>query len=180
MDKEKTIRQYRKIVGENSAEARELIKQLDNKSDPYLLQCIAQTYLDESLLNDDGTMREYIDKRKWRLAEKYIIQAFTLDENDPDVLWVMGKVRKVNGQIDIAIFCFERIIQLGVRKIASGTRKPGILYGKEMVNDSRFELYRIYFESNGKLAEKYLSLYKKGLKAGAPTIYRPLKKFLLK
>jgi hypothetical protein len=90
MDREKVIRQFQNTVGKNSAKARSLIKKLDYK-DPYLLQGIAQTYLDECLLYDDGRMREYVDKRKWRLAERYIIKAHILDNNDVDVFMGDGK-----------------------------------------------------------------------------------------
>jgi hypothetical protein len=156
-----------------------LIKKLDYKDDPYLLQGIAQTYLDECLLYDDGRMREYVDKRKWRLAERYIIKAHILDNNDVDVLWVMGKVRKVNRQFDIAIYCFRKIIRIGVMRISNGKRKPGLQYAQEMVNDSKFELYRIYHDLNPGLSKSYLTSYKKGLDKGMPTIYKPIKKFLL-
>ena len=44
----------------DSAKARELIKKLNYKDNPYLLQCIAQTYLDESRLEKDDTMYAFI------------------------------------------------------------------------------------------------------------------------
>ena len=179
LERDKIIRLYRNVVGKDSAKARSIIKKLDYKSDPYLLQCISQTYLDESRFDEDGEMRERVDWRKWRLAEGYIIRAFLLDNNDADVLWVMGAVRKQNMQIDIAIYCFRKIIRLGVKRIANGKRKGGLEYAKEMVNDSKFQLYRIFYDQNPSLAKRYLSAYKKGLSAGAPTIFEPLNRFLL-
>lgn len=179
LERDQIIGLYRNVVGKDSAKARSIIKKLDYKSDPYLLQCIAQTYLDESRFDDRGEMRERVDWRKWRQAEGYIIRAFLLDNNDADVLWVMGAVREQNMQFDIAIYCFRKIIKLGVRRIASGRRKGGREYAMEMVNDSKFELYRIYYNHNLPLAKRYLSAYKKGLREGAPTIFEPLDRFLL-
>jgi hypothetical protein len=179
VDKEKILDQYRNIVGVNSMEARSLIKKLDYKEDYYLLQCIAQTYLDESRLDENDKLRSKVDARKWRLAETYIIKAFKINPDSPDVLYTMAGVRKANGQDDIAIYCFSRIIELGVRKIAFGEYGRGLMFAKEIINDSKFELYRLYHETNPGLSKKYLLMYKGGLKKGAHTIYKPLRKFLL-
>ncbi|MDI9364463.1 MAG: hypothetical protein QM541_05900 [Flavobacterium sp.] len=176
---EKILFEYYNTVGKDSLKARNLIKKLDYKDDHHLLHCIAQTYLDESRFEDDGTMREYLDMRKWRMAERYIIKAFSINPHCADVLSVMGEVRKLNGQIDIAIYCFEKIIKLGIKGISYAGCKLNVEYAKEMVNDSKFELYRIYYDTNPKLSKQYLVKYKKGLEKGASTIYKPLKKFLL-
>jgi hypothetical protein len=179
MERERIITRYRNVVGKDSAKARLIIKKLDYRNDPYLLHCIAQTYLDESRLEKDDSMKKRVDWRKWRLAESYIIKAFILDNNDADVLWVMGAVRKQNMQFDIAIYCFRKIIRLGVNRIANSKRKVGFEYAKEMVNDSKFQLYRIFYEQNPTLSKRYLAAYKRGLIAGAPTIFQPLNKFLV-
>jgi tetratricopeptide (TPR) repeat protein len=179
MDRSKIIAQYKDIVGKDSGKARNLVKKLDFKNDHYLLRCIAQTYLDESRFKYGSILREYVDQRKWRMAERYIIKAFKINSNCADVLYTMGEVRKINGQTDIAIYCFEKILKLGVREIAFGGCKTGLAFARELVNDSRFELYRLYYGSNNTLSNRYLSMYKKGLKNGAETIYKPLKKFLL-
>ena len=55
----------------------------------------------------------------------------------------------------------------------------GSYFAKEIINDSKFELYRLYHEENPGLSKRYLSMYKSGLKKGVRTIYKPLKKFLL-
>ena len=140
---ERILQEYHSIVGTDSLKARNLIKKLDYKEDHYLLQCIAQTYLDESRFEDDGTMRIYWDKRKWRMAERYIIKAFSINPNSANVLSVMGEVRKLNNQNDIAIYCFEKIIQLGLKGIAYSGCKLNVEYAKEMINDSKFELYPV-------------------------------------
>ena len=155
MDKNKIIAEFRETVGIDFAKARSIIKQLNYHNDPYLLQCITQTYLDESRFKNDGKMRERVDWRKWRLAERYIIKAYLLDDNDVDVLWVMGAVRKLNMQIDIAIYCFKKIVRLGIARIVNGKRNVGLKYAREMINDSKFELYRIYHEQNPALAKRY-------------------------
>src|SRR5215217_414303 len=115
--REKILEKYRVAVCSDSAKARNLIKRLDYQDDTYLLVCIAQTYFDESIFNDDGTQREYFEGRKLRLAEKYMIRAFTLNEDCIDVLYLLGKVRKAYRQYDLAIYCFKRIIELSPKGI---------------------------------------------------------------
>jgi hypothetical protein len=180
-DKEKVLERYRKIVSTDSVKARELIKRLDYKEDYYLLHCIAQTYLDESRFEDDGgsRMRTYIDKRKWRMAERFIIKAFLINSDSADVLYTMGEVRKLDGQADIAVYCFKKIIHLGVKKIAFSEYGRGIPFAKEIINDSKFELYRLYHEVDPGLSKRYLSMYKKELTKGVRTIFKPLQQFLL-
>jgi len=174
------MQQYRNMVAVNSVKARALIKKLDYKDDCELLKCIAQTYLDECLFENDGTMREHIDERKWRMAERYIIKAFVLNSNHLHVLYTMGKVRKLGGAHDLAIYCYEKIIDLGVKSALKGEYKLSRDFAWELINDSKFELYRIYYDiKEFKTAEKYLRQYKAGLQKGIHTIYKPLSKFIL-
>jgi len=113
------------------------------------------------------------------MAERYVIKAFEINPISPDVLYTMGGVRKASGQNDIAIYCFSKIIKLGIRRIAYGEYGRGIPFAKELINDSKFELYRLYYEDDPGLSKKYLSMYKKGLLKGVKTIFKPLRKFLL-
>ena len=70
---------YRKTVAIDSLKARNYIKKLDYKNNFYLLKCIAQTYLDECRFEDNSNkMRKEINFGKWRMAEKYIIEAFKI------------------------------------------------------------------------------------------------------
>ncbi len=179
MRKEQILEEYHNIVGSDSIKARELIKKLGYKADHYLLQCLAQTYLDESLFEKDGTMRVNLERRKWRMAERYIIKAFNINSDCADVLYTMGKVRKANEQFDIAIYCFEKIVKLGVQGLMEGRCKFEAEYAKELINDSKFELYRLYYDKDKVLSHKYLKMYKKGLKEGVKTIYNPLSNFLI-
>lgn len=174
------LQQYRDTVAFDAVKARNYIRKLDYHKNFYLLQCIAQTYLDESLFEDNSNkMRKEINFKKWRMAEKYIIKAFSLNSNNAEVLYTMGKVRKANYQDDIAIYCFEKIIKLGIRKIAKQEYSRGINFAKELVNDSKFELYRLYYYTKPKLSKKNISEYKNGLNKGVDTIYSPLESFLL-
>jgi tetratricopeptide (TPR) repeat protein len=153
---------------------------LDYKNNFYLLRCIAQTYLDESLFEDgSGKLRKEIYQRKWRLAEKYIIKAFTINDDNAETLYTMGKVRKASHQNDIAIYCFKRIIKLGLNRIANQEYSRGRDFAKMLINDARFELYRLYFDSDKKKSMKYLKEFKVNLKKGVETIFHPLSKFLL-
>lgn len=175
------LNKYRDIVAINSVKARNYIKKLEYKNNFYLLQCIAQTYLDESRFEDDSNrMRKEINFRKWRMAEKYIIKAFEINPDNAEGLYTMGSLRKSNYQNDIAIYCFDKLTKLSINKIAKQEYSRGKYFAKELVNDAKFELYRLYHdEGNLKLSEKYLTMYKKGIEAGISTIYKPLKKFLL-
>ena len=171
---------YRESVAVDSVKARAYIMQLDYKNNFYLLKCIAQTYLDESLFEDGSNkMRKEVNLRKWRMAEKYIIKAFSINDDNAETLYTMGKVRKSGHQNDIAIYCFKRIIKLGVNAIAKQEYSRGRSFAKELINDAKFELYRIYFDSAPKKSAKYLKEFKANLKKGVGTIFHPLNKFLL-
>jgi len=174
------LSKYRALVATDSVKARRCIMQLDYKNNFYLLKCIAQTYLDESLFEDGGNkIRKEINLRKWRMAEKYIIKAFKINDDNAETLYTMGKIRKLGRQNDIAIYCFKRIIKLGVNRIAKQEYSRGRSFAKELINDARFELYRLYFDSDPKKSAKYLGEFKANLKKGVGTIFHPLNKFLL-
>lgn len=178
--REKVLEKYRAAVCVDSVKARRLIKKIDYKEDAYLLTCIAQTYFDESLLNYDGTQREYFEGSKIRLAEKYIIKAFILNEDCIDVLYLLGKVRKAFRQHDLAIYCFKRVIELSAKGISTKDKCTDRSLLKVKANDSKFQLYRIYHELNeNDTSRKYLSQYKAGLKRSMDTIFKPLEKYLL-
>lgn len=179
MDKEVVLEEYRNTVAIDSAKARSIIKKLEFGDDFYLLKCIAQTYLDECRFEDTGKMRDYIDKRKWRMAERYIIKAFIINPENAEVLYTMGEIRKLGGLKDIAIYCFETIINMKPKDIAFGKYGRGIAFAQELINDARFELYRLYYEENPRLSKQFLSKYKKGLQKGIETIYKPLENFLI-
>jgi hypothetical protein len=174
------LEEYRNTLTKDSAKARALIKKLDYKEDPYLLQYIAQTYLDESRFDENGKQRTELYWRKWRMAEGYIIKAFELDSDCLIVLSTMGSVRRSSGQKDIAIYCYEKIIKLGIKGAKSTKCRLDPDFARELINDSKFDLYRLYYEDDPKLSKKYLAMYKKGLEKRINTIYKPLKKFLLK
>lgn len=179
MDRDKILEEYRETVAIDSEKARWLIKKLNYRNDPYLLQCIAQTYLDESRFDNSGNLRAKIEWKKWRMAERYIIKAFDLDPNCLIVLYTMGSLRRTRGQNDIAIYCFQKLIKLGAkaRKSFDGTLDVDLKL--TLINDSKFELYRLYYLSDRRLSKKYLDGYLQGIEKGVYTIYKPLKKFLL-
>lgn len=174
------LNKYREVVATDSVKARACIMQLDYKNNFYLLKCIAQTYLDESRFEKGSNkMRKEINLRKWRMAEKYIIKAFTINDDNAETLYTMGEVRKLGHQKDIAVYCFKRIIKLGVNRIANQEYSRGKSFAKELINDARFELYRLYFASDPKKSTKYLKEFKVNLDNGVGTIFHPLNKFLL-
>lgn len=178
--KKKVLQKYYNIVGTDSAKARAFIKKLNYKQDPYLLRCIALTYFDESLLNDDDSQREYFVMRKLRLAEKYIIKAYTLNEDCIDILYTLGNIRNGFRQTDLAIYCYKRIIEIGRKKIPKEDTSTNRSFVQMQVNDSKFQLYRLYHDKEDFiLSNKYLSMYKNGLKSGIGTIFKPIEKFLM-
>lgn len=112
---DRALSKYRDLVAVDSAKARVRIMQLDYKDNFYLLACIAQTYLDESRFEDGSDkMRKEVNHRKWRMAEKYIIKSFTINDDNAESLYTMGEIRKLSRQNDIAIYCFKRVIKLGI------------------------------------------------------------------
>ncbi len=178
--KEQTLKKYYNTVGSDSTKARSLIKKLNYKQDPYLLRCVALTYFDEGRLDEVNSPRKYFDVRKLRLAEKYIIKAFILSEDCIDVLYTLGNIRNAFKQTDLSIYCFKRIIEVGSKKIPKKDKCTDRSLVKEKVNDSRFQLYRLYHDKgNYRLSKRYLLMYKNGLKKGIETIYKPLEKYLM-
>ena len=180
LHKKQILQKYYAIVGKNSSQARSLIKRLKYKQDPYLLQCIALTYFDESRLNNDDSQRLFFDGRKLRLAEKYIIKAYIINEDCIDVLYTLGKIRNAFKQTDLAIYCFKRIITIGGKKLSDKDNCTSRMLVKERVNDSKFQLYRLYHDKGDfQRSKKYLINYKNGLKKGIDNIYKPLENFLM-
>jgi hypothetical protein len=179
MNREMILQEYYDIYDSDTTKARNLIKKLDYKNDHYLLQCIAQTYFDEAKFDQNGIWNKSSDNRKLRMAERYIVKAFKIKPTCSDVLWTLGKIRWDYGQMDVAIWCFREIIRLGIRGIVYGGCKKELSIGLAQINDSKFQLYRLYYVTNPSLSKRYLKLYKKGLAKGISTLYEPLEKFLM-
>lgn len=149
IDKNIVLEKYYNIYQKNLTKARNLIKKLDYKNDPYLLSEIAKSYFDENRL---------------RLAERYILKAFSIDPLNSDVLWVLGLIKWDYGQIANAIFCFKEIIRVGTRRISKAGYNKTIDIALAQINDSKFQLYRLLKDTQPIVAKRYLSEYKKGLK----------------
>jgi hypothetical protein len=180
MDREQVIDKYFRLISHDFAKARQLIKTLSYKKDPYLLHCIAWSYFNESLFNKDGSYKKYFVDRKLILSEKYIVKAFLIDDKCIDVLWTLGKVRKAFKQTEVAIYCYKRIIKYGARKVKKKDSCTYRLHAPIKVNDSKFELYRLYHDKGEfTLSKRYLAMYKAGLKNGLDTHYKPLNDFLM-
>jgi tetratricopeptide (TPR) repeat protein len=155
IDKNALLQEYYDIYQKDTTKARSLIKRLDFKNDPFLLSEIALSYFDEN---------------KLRLAERYILKAFSLDSLNSNVLWVLGLVKWDYGQIDNAIFCFKEIIRIGTRRFLKSGNKEDLDAALARINDSKFQLYRLLKFTNPPVAKRYLSDYEKGLKKGVFTI----------
>jgi hypothetical protein len=179
MERQEIITQFHELYSSNSTAARELIKRMDYKMDHRLLQLIALSYVDEASFTVDGRTKEVYDRRKLRYAERYILKAFQIRPICSNVLWTMAKVKKDYGQYDSAIFCYSEIIKLGVSRICRDSCRNTIDVARSQINDSRFELYRLYHNRNPKLSRLYLTLYKKGIRSGIHSLYKPLIKYII-
>jgi hypothetical protein len=179
MNREETIKEYYKIYLDEPKRARELVKKLKYIDDHLLLQKIAQTYLDEARFTSSGEEKSPIDRRKLRYAETYAVKAFKMRPICSNVLWTLAQIRIEYGQDDSAIFCLHEIIRLGVKGISNDSCKNKLSKILAQINDSKFELYRLYYKKNPQLSKRYLTLYKKGLEKGINSLYQPLEKFLL-
>lgn len=155
LDKEKILQQYYNLYFKDTTRARLLIKKLDYKKDPYLLSEIAKSYFDEN---------------KLRLAERYVLMAYSIDCLNSDVLWVQGLVKWDYGQIENAIFCFKEIIRIGIRRINKSGYNKTIDVALAQINDSKFQLYRLFKDSNPSVAKRYLREYERGINKGIFTI----------
>lgn len=155
LNKEDILNTYFEICSENTEEARLLLKKLNYKNEPFLLSSIANTYFQEG---------------KLRLAERYIIKAFSIDYLNPKVLWVLGLVKWDYGQIDDSIFCFREIIRIGTRRVSKTGFNETIEIALARINDSKFQLYRLLKDKNPPVAKRYLKDYEKGLKKGILTL----------
>jgi len=178
LDRDKIIEEFNEIEVEFPERARNLIKKLNYKDDHFLLKCIAMTYLDEAQFDENEKWRYYADSRKLRMAERYIIKAFVLKPTCSNVLWILAKVKTAYGQNDSAIFCYNEIIRKGSRGIINGCCKDTLDIALAQINDSKFELYRLYKNTNSSLSKRYLTLYKQGLQKGIFTLFEPLEKFM--
>ena len=178
MDREEAINGYHRIFFKDPAKARGIIKKLKYKNDHNLLQMIAETYCSEAFFDEQG-LKLRPDMRKLRYAENYIVKAFNIKFTCSNVLWTLAKVRRNYSQYEAAIFCYKEIIELGVRGISRDSCKNEMRVILAQINDSKFELYRLYHKTNPGLSKRYLTLYKQGLKKGIFSLYKPLKNYLL-
>jgi len=178
LDEENIIKEFNAIETENPVRARSLIKKLNYKNDHNLLQCIAMTYLDEAQFDENGEWRYYADSRKLRMAERYILKAFEIKPTCSNVLWILGKVRTAYGQNDAAIYCYQDIIKLGAKRISNSCCKNDLDISLSQVNDSKFELYRLFKNIDTIKSKRYLTQYKNGLEKRIFTLFVPLEKFL--
>ena len=155
LDQDAILQKYYDIYLEDTTKARLLIKKLDYQNNPYLLSEIAKSYFDENRL---------------RLAERFILRAFSLDNLNSDVLWVLGLVKWDYGQTENAIFCFKEIIRIGSRRNNKSGYNKTLDISLAQINDSKFQLYRLLKDSNPSVAKRYLREYEKGLNKGIHTI----------
>ncbi len=179
-DRLKIIDEFYEIELNDPSRARELIKKLDYKNDHNLLKKIAMTYLDEAQFDNSGNWRFFPDWRKLRMAERYILKAFEIRPSCSLVLWILGKVRTAYSQNNAAIICFQDIIKMGAKRISKSCCKLEYEDALAQVNDSRFQLYRLFYKTDTSKSKQYLAKYKKGLESGIWTMFDPLNDFLCK
>lgn len=178
MNKEETLELYDELYLEQPKEARKLLMKLNYKCDHLLLQKIAHTYLLESIDLEENN--EQLARKKLRMANDYIVRAANITWLCSNVLWTFGQIKLSYGQNDSAIFCFHEIIRIGMRGIgrdSCNNDRDDIL---AQINDSKFEMYRCYYDINPGLSKRYLAMYLKGLQKGIYTIFEPYEEYLVK
>ncbi len=175
------LNRFNRLVTKDSVMARHIIRQADYKTSAYLLRCIALTYRDEAVFRNATEMRKIFVKRKLDLAKKYIDKAFSINPNCRDVLFTKGGIYNALGDTFTAIECYIRILELGEDSDKlSNCSESDISYVRMVFNDSRFQLYRLFYDlEDFDLSNKFLDEYKKHLKEGINTIYRPLEDYLM-
>lgn len=184
MDKIKNtlLQEYHNHVGSDSAKARAAVLKMPYKKDAYLLCCIALTYRDEGMFFKNGKARKRIGVDNMNLAKQYIDKAFKLSPLCRDVLFIKGTIYNALGDPYEAIDCFLAILKSEEDDSptfnCSGSDEP---YIQMLTNDARFQLYRLFHDiGESKISDNFLYKYKKGLKRGINTIYKPLKNYLVK
>lgn len=157
LDRNQVIQEYYDIYHIDTTIARNLIKKLDYKNDPNLLSEIATSYFDEN---------------KLRLAERYAIKAFQLDYLNPKTLWILALIKWDYGQFDAAIFNFQEIIRIGIKRVDKTGYGENKYIALSRINDSKFQLYRLLKDSKPAIAKKYLQQYEKGIEKGFKTLLK--------
>lgn len=147
----KIIKEYHDIYQTDTAAARKLIKALDYEKSANLLAEIATSYFDEG---------------KLRLAERYTFKAYEIDNLNPKVLWILALVKWDYGQLDSAIFNFQEIIRIGVRRINKCGIDESLGSALARINDSKFQLFRLLKNTKPAVAKRYFNMYEKGLEKG--------------
>ena len=177
--KKSPLQRYFELVPHNSKAAREEILKLPYAADGYLLSRIALTYRDEAMFFVNGNSKKKIIESKLLLAKKYIDEALNLQPDCRDILYLKGTIYfSLNERLD-AIDCYIKIIEDGLTLNEKyNCSKSDLPFVKMIINDSHLQLYRLFKNSNIKLANKFLKKYKKELKEGIKTIYIPLTEFL--
>lgn len=176
-----SLTQFNKLVAIDSEKARAIILKMPYQEDAYLLKCIAQTYIDEAMFFKNGNLRKFFVSDKLMLAKKYIDEAFSLKNNCRDVLYTKGIIYNAIGDKNTAINCYILIID-NADKIdyEYNCSNSDLQFIKMIVNDSYFQLYRLFYDiKNFTLSKKLLLEYKKGVKKGIETIYVPLENYLM-
>ena len=173
------VDEFKKLCEKDYKVARKFLKKFNYKNNHRLLQLIALSYVDEASFYANGMKKEYYDRRCLRYAETYIVKAFKIRPICSNVLWTLAKVRKDYQQYDSAIFCFQEIIRLGVKGICRDSCKNERDTALAQINDSKFELYRLYYNSNPTLSKRYFTMYKNGVRKGINTLYIPLDEYIL-
>lgn len=178
--REAALERYSDLVCTDSLGARNALLKLPYRNDAYLLSCIALTYRDEAMFFKNGRQRKHNVGAKLLVAKKYIEKAFRLMPDCRDLLYTRGNIHQAMDDNFTAFDCFIKILKFGKGKQPALNCSGSESWFIEMlINDAHFELYRIFRDlDNMRLAKRFLAEYKRGLKKGISTIYKPLEQFL--
>ncbi len=171
---------YYESVVNNSELARGYIEKLNYSNDPYFLNCIELTYRDQSIFKKNGDARKNLTKRYLNLAKDFNDKAYKLNPSCIEILFIRGTIYNLLYEFQEAIDCFIKIFEtenIHNKKVNCGNDSKDVLM--MIQNDAYFHLYRLFLKINSsKIANKFLKVYKEGLKKGISTIYMPIENFM--
>jgi len=170
------LEEYYQYIGLDEAKARAAILKMEYQKDAFLLCCIALTYRDEALFFKNGKARKKIKIEMMNLAKEYIDKAYELSPLCRDVLYKKGTIYRALNDCFTAIDCFIAILESKEdNSITYNCGGADSNYIKMMTNDARFELYRLFYDlERHDISDGFLREYKRNLRKGVNTIYKPL------
>ena len=137
------------LYKENWVKARSLIRKelKNNPKSHWLLTRLGSTYYEERLY-----------RKSLHIAQ----QAYQLAPSCPLVLWDYAGSLDMVGKHKKAIEVWEKILKMGVTKVAYGEHGEGLRWARALLNDCRYRIGLAYYKiGNLQSAKKYIQQHLK-------------------